>query len=144
MDCSKSGMGLDLSIILKSISCLGHELGKRYVWNKGKRYKIIAKLDPVKIRYIIQQKELGRSTKEIVAEMKVSGRWVQKLYARYRKTGEIPSLKNSGRPKAVITDRMGKMVSICVEPYQIAYTQIVSNFTPACACNKASLGVNFQ
>ena len=51
--------------------------------------------------------------------MKVSERWVQKLYARYRKTGEIPSLKKPGRPRAVITDRMRKMVSIYVEQYQM-------------------------
>ena len=79
----------------------------------------MVKLDPVKVRYIIQQKELGRCTKEIAVEMKVSERWVQKLYARYRKTGEVPSLKKPSRPKAIITDRMRKMVSICVEQYQI-------------------------
>ncbi len=79
----------------------------------------MAKLDPVKVRYIVRQKEFGRSTKEIAAEMKVSGRWVQKLYTKYRKIREIPSLKKPGRPKAVITDRMRKMVLICVEQYQI-------------------------
>ena len=80
----------------------------------------MAKLDLLKVRYTIRQKELGRNTKEIAVNMKVSERWVQKLYARYRKTGETQFLKKPGRPKAVTTDRIRKMVSICVEQYQIS------------------------
>ena len=57
----------------------------------------MAKLDPVKAGYIIRQKDLGRSTKDIAAEMKVSGRCVQKMYARYRKTGETPTPKKAWR-----------------------------------------------
>ena len=52
------------------------------------------------------------------------GRWVQKSYTKYRKTREIPSLKKPGKPKAVITDRMRKMVLICVEQYQIGVVGI--------------------
>ena len=79
----------------------------------------MAKLDPIKVEYIIRQKELGRSTKEIAAEMKVSGRWVQKLYTGYRKTGEIPTLKKPGRPKTVITDHMRDIVSMYFVKYRI-------------------------
>ena len=79
----------------------------------------MAKLDPVKVGYIIRQKDLGKSTKEIAAEMKVSGRWVQKLYARYRKTWDIPTLKKPGRSKTVVTDQMRDIVSVCFMKYMI-------------------------
>ncbi len=35
------------------------------------------------MKYIIDQMEIGRSTKDIAFEMKISPRWAQKLYARY-------------------------------------------------------------
>ena len=51
--------------------------------------------------------------------MRVSGRWIQKLYARYRKTGEISTLKKPGRPKTVITDHMRDIVSMYFVKYRI-------------------------
>lgn len=107
------------SVILKSVRYLKKRLGKRYVWKRGKRYLIMAKLDPVDIKYIIRQKDLGRSTKDVALEMKVCGRWVQKLYSRYLETGEIPVLKKPGRPKRVITEDMRKTVSECFKTYRI-------------------------
>ncbi len=49
----------------------------------------MAKLDPVKVKYIIDQMEIGRSTKDIAFEMNISPRWAQKLYARYCDTKKI-------------------------------------------------------
>ncbi len=79
----------------------------------------MAKLDPIKVKYIIRQKELGRSTGEIALEMKVCGRWIQKLYARYLATGKIPALGRPGRPLAVIADRMRTRVSEYFGQYRI-------------------------
>ena len=107
------------SLIRKSVRYLRCELGRRYVWNRGRRYRIVAKLDPVKVQYVIRQKETGRSTKEVAQEMKVSGRWVQKLYARYLRNGEAPVLGKPGRPRVEVTDAMRKMVSECFEQYRI-------------------------
>ena len=84
----------------------------------------MAKLEPVKVEYIIRQKELGKSTKEIAEGMKMSGRWVQKLYAGYRKTGEIPTLKKPGRHKTVITNHMRDIVSACFMKYRIGAVRI--------------------
>ena len=36
------------SIVLKSVHYLRYDLDKRYFWNKGKHYRIMVKLDPVK------------------------------------------------------------------------------------------------
>ena len=58
-------------IVLKSVRRLRHELGRRYIWNKSTHYRIMIKLDLLKVRYIIRQKKLGRSTKDIVVEMEV-------------------------------------------------------------------------
>ena len=77
------------------------------------------KLDPETVRHIIRQKELGRSTKDVALEMKVCGRWVQKLYARYRKTGEIPVLGTPGRPKKVITPGMRSVVAAFYARYHV-------------------------
>ena len=79
----------------------------------------MARLDPVKVRYIIRQKDLGRSTGEIAREMKVCGRWIQKLYARYLDTGKVPVLGRPGRPRTVITSRMRTLVSECFGQYRI-------------------------
>ena len=79
----------------------------------------MANPDPVKVRYVIRQKELGKSIKKVVAEMKTGGRWVQKLYAGYRKTGEIPTLKKPGRSKTAIADRMCDIVYACFMKYGI-------------------------
>ena len=58
------------SIVLKSVRYGRHKPGKRYVWNSGKRYRIKANLEPVKVGYIIREKDLGRSVKEIAAEIR--------------------------------------------------------------------------
>ncbi len=71
------------------------------------------------INYIIHAKNRGKSTKDISLEMKVCGRWVQKIYKRYLDTGEIPVLGTSGRPKKEITDRMRQTVADCFGEYRL-------------------------
>jgi putative transposase len=55
------------------------------------------KLDPLKVAWIIRQKENGIRNSVIASSMGVSVRRVQRLYASYRATGEIPELKRPGR-----------------------------------------------
>ena len=70
----------------------------------------MAKLDPVKVKYIIDQMEIGRSTKDIAFEMNISPRWAQKLYARYCDTKKIPVLGKPGRPKKIVHDHIKQIV----------------------------------
>ena len=79
----------------------------------------MARPDPAKVRYIMRQKDLGRSTREIALEVKVCGRWVQKLYARYLETGTVPELGRPGRPKRVVTEQMRSAVSGCLAKYRM-------------------------
>ena len=92
-----------MSRILNSFGYLMHELGKRYVWKRGKRYTVMGKLDPVQVRYIVWEKNKGRSTKEIAVEMKVCERRVPQIYREYSKTGCISVLGRPGRPRRTVT-----------------------------------------
>ena len=47
------------------------------------------KLDPVKVAWIIKQKEKGEHNDAVACTMKVSVRWVQALWYRYRKSGTM-------------------------------------------------------
>ena len=50
--------------------------------------------------------------------MKVSIRWVQKLYSRYRRTGTVPILGKPGRPKRIITEEMKEIVVETFEKFK--------------------------
>jgi hypothetical protein len=54
-------------------------------------------IDPVKVAWIIRQKENGVRNSVIAGAMKVSVRRVQKIYSLYRATEAIPELKRPGR-----------------------------------------------
>ena len=56
------------------------------------------KLDPVKVEWIIRQKQKGQLTNRTIARsMGVSPIWVKKLWRRYRIEGKIPELGRQGR-----------------------------------------------
>ena len=55
------------------------------------------KLDPVKVEWIVRQKEKGVRNREIAGPMKVSVRRVQELWSAYRTAGILPELKRPGR-----------------------------------------------
>jgi putative transposase len=78
----------------------------------------MAKLDPVKISWIVHQKEKGTCNQVIAHSMNVSVRWIQKLYSRYRSTGIIPVLQHPGRPKRQITEQETSLVSSAFEKYR--------------------------
>ena len=78
----------------------------------------MAKLDQVKIAWIIHQKEKGTCNQEIAHSMKVSVRWIQRLYSGYNYTGIIPTLKQPGRPKRQITEQETSIVVSAFEKYR--------------------------
>ncbi len=76
------------------------------------------KLDPVKVSWIIRQKENGMRNADVADSMKISTRWVQKLYSRYRSAGVIPTLRKPGRPRRIITEEMNQTVQSAFEKFR--------------------------
>jgi putative transposase len=68
------------------------------------------KLDPVKVEWIIRQKEKGSANQRIADSMKVSVRRVQSLWAAYRATGSVPSLNRPGRRRVNTSDELKELV----------------------------------
>ena len=62
------------------------------------------KLDPVKVEWMVRQKEKGTSNQTIADSMQVSPRWVRELWRRYRDTGGIPELGKPGRRHVETTE----------------------------------------
>jgi len=59
---------------------------------------VYMKLDPVKVAWIIREKEKRRLTNRVIADrMGVSPVWVKKLWRRYRMEGRVPELMKPGR-----------------------------------------------
>ena len=79
---------------------------KRYVVTRRRRYVVMAKLDPVKVKWIVDEMKKGVRSVEIAARMEVSPRRVQQICAQYRRTGEVPALGMPGRPRKEIQDHV--------------------------------------
>lgn len=63
----------------------------------------MVKLNPKKIKWILKQKERGGlSTAQIAKIQRVTPRRVKQLWQEYRNTGEVPVLKEAGRPSEVV------------------------------------------
>ena len=69
------------------------------------------KLDPIKVAWIVRQKEDGARNETIASSMGVSVRRVQRLYASYRATGEIPELKKPGRKRVETSREESKVIA---------------------------------
>jgi len=71
----------------------------------------MGKLTPEKIQWIIRQKKRGeQSTRMIAAIQGITPRRVNQLYREYRRSGDIPRLKEAGRPREPITAKQMKAV----------------------------------
>jgi len=58
------------------------------------------KLDPVKVEWVVRQKEKGMIDNRTIADsVHVSVRRIQKLWSSYRTTGTLPKLKRPGRKR---------------------------------------------
>ena len=91
---------------------------KRYVRSREKKYLVAAKLDPVKVGWIVREMEKGdKDSAEIATSMGVSVRRVQQIYAKYRKTGKVPALGMPGRPKVEIPDHVKMIVEAAFLEY---------------------------
>src|SRR5574337_1097533 len=105
-----------MSVILKLVHPRSKIVGVRWIWSRGRRYLVYVKLDPVKVAWIIRQKENGVRNSVIAETMKVSVRRVQKLNSLYRATGLIPELNRPGRKKHV--EASDEERSIILEAYR--------------------------
>ena len=76
------------------------------------------KLDPVKISWIIRQKENGAKNADVAHSMNISTRWVQKLYSQYRNSENIPVLGKPGRLKRIITEEMREAAESAFEKFK--------------------------
>lgn len=74
------------------------------VW-KRLRHGSTRKLSDSQIRWIVRSRSEGVGSKEIASTLQniVSIRRVEQLFAEYRKSGSIPSLKSPGRSRVEIT-----------------------------------------
>ena len=107
------------SVFLKLVHPLVKQIGARWVWSRGRRYRVYMKLDPVKVEWIIRQKENGTSNREIARSMGISKRRVQKLWSAYRATGTIPELKRPGRKRIETTDQEKAIIGKAYARYEV-------------------------
>ena len=73
----------------------------------SRRIRMMKKLDESKVKWIILQKQNGKTTSSIAKTMNVSTRWVKKLWARYRYTdpGKIVYPSPMERPENGLSGR---------------------------------------
>jgi putative transposase len=76
------------------------------------------KLDPVKVEWIVRQKEKGIRNATIAESMKVSVRRVQELWSAYRTTGILPELKRPGRSRTDPSDEEASLVAKAYAEYR--------------------------
>ena len=79
----------------------------------------MVKLDPVKVQWIIRQKEKGEHNEAIASSMKVSVRWVQELWSRYRRMSAIPELRKPGRPRKYVSEEQVNTVIEAFSKYKL-------------------------
>ena len=72
----------------------------RSIWKKhgyGSR-----KLSEEKVVWVVKARESGLAARDIASTQNITVRRVEQLYAQYRESGEIPSLKKAGRKRIEI------------------------------------------
>ena len=78
---------------------------KRCVVTRRRRYAVVAKLDPAKVKWMAGGVEKGARSAGIAARMGVPPRRARQIRARYRGTGEVPAPGVRGRTRKEIQDR---------------------------------------
>ena len=68
------------------------------------------KLNNKKIKWIVQQKQCGKTNAEIALAQKVSIRRVQQIYQEHKSTGSTPVLKQCGRKPITILDELKQLI----------------------------------
>src|ERR1700686_370075 len=110
---------MSYSVILKLVHPLVKEIGARWVWSRGRRYRVYMKLDPVRVEWIIRQKENGATNSVIASSMGVSVRRVQRLYSIYGTTGAIPELRRPGRKRVETADQEKQVIEKTYARYEV-------------------------
>jgi putative transposase len=78
------------------------------------------KLDPVKVEWIVKEREKGELTNSQIAErMGVSPLWVKVLYRRYRESGEVPKLMKPGRRRVEPSEQERELVRKARQAYGV-------------------------
>ena len=116
-------LSIPQSIFLKLVYPLVNSIRARWIWNRGKRYFVYGKLDPVKVAWIIGEKEKHLlTTVEIAGRMGVSSVWVKKLWRRYRidlKQEKLPELRKPGRKMVVPSAEEIKIIQQAYAKYEV-------------------------
>ena len=68
----------------------------RYIGSR--RVRIMKKMDESKMEWIIREKTKGTRNRVIAESMGVSTRWIQKIWARYKRNGRRITYPKNGRP----------------------------------------------
>jgi putative transposase len=76
------------------------------------------KLDPVKVEWVVRQKEKGASNRRIADSVRVSCRRVQELWSEYRRTGAVPVLKRPGRRRVEPSEEEMRVVARAYARYR--------------------------
>lgn len=107
-------------VFLKLVYPLVSRIRARWVWSKRKRCFVYMKLDPVKIAWIIHEKERKElTTRAIAGRMGVSAIRVKVLWRRYRESGQVPLLRRPGRRKVETTEEEKEVVTSSFMKYEV-------------------------
>jgi len=71
----------------------------RGIW---KRYGYGRKLSEESVGWVVRARESGTAARDIASTQNITVRRVEQLYAQYRKSGDVPSLRKAGRPRVEI------------------------------------------
>ena len=108
------------SIFLKLVYPLVSRIRARWIWTRGIRFFVYGKLDPVKVEWIIREKEKRQLTNRTIAErMGISSVWVKKLWRRYRDDGVVPELKKPGRRHVEASDDEKRIIQEAHSKYEV-------------------------
>jgi putative transposase len=107
------------SVILKLVHPLVQTIGARWVWSRGRRYPVYVKLDPVKVAWIIGQKEKKAKNALIASSTKVSVRRVQRLWSSYRANGIVPELGRPGRKRVEPSGAELRMIAKAYREHEV-------------------------
>jgi transposase len=78
------------------------------------------KLDDLGVRYIIRRMNAKISGYQIAKELNISPERVYQIYRNYKKTGEIPILKQVGRPRKQLTGSEINLIITSFSRYKLS------------------------
>ena len=101
---------------------------------KEKRVRLTEKTT----RYVIRQRQKGKSPSRIATEVGISPQYVRRLWNKFQNTGTIPVLHKAGRPKKTITQ---DMVTAVLDHYARMPAGVVRL---ACSIRETNQNISFR